>query len=106
MGDTENSTVGSSASAGSTGGETAHDLIQTNINQTVSLAVQDAADLLKNISTIETTVIGVASAKWLAEPENLAYEVIINNAKENITFAVENLAAVGNACKTVLDDLK
>ena len=81
-------------------------LIQTNVNQSVAEAVQHAADLLKNISTIETTVIGVASAKWLAEPANVAYKEIIDNAKDNISFAVENLAKVGAAGSSVLSDLQ
>ena len=81
-------------------------LIQANINQSIAEAVQDATDLLKNISTIETTVIGVASAKWLAEPANVAYKEIIDNAKENISFAVKNLTEVGSAGASLLADLK
>ena len=86
--------------------ETATELIQANVNQSIAQAVESASDLLRNISTIETTVIGVASAKWLAEPANMAYKEIIENAKENITFAVENLASVGTAGASVLSDLK
>ena len=86
--------------------DNATEIIQANINQTIALAVENAADLLRNISTIETTVIGVASAKWLAEPGNGAYKEIIDNAKENITFAVDNLTAVGKAGSSVLSDLK
>lgn len=88
------------------GGESATQLIQANINQSIAQAVEGAADLLRNISTIETTVIGVASAKWLADPTNPAYKDIIENAKENITFAVENLAKVGTNGASVLSDLK
>jgi hypothetical protein len=88
------------------GSETATELIQANINQSVAQAVETATDLLRNISTIETTVIGVASAKWLADPTNVAYKDIIDNAKENITFAVDNLTAVGTAGASVLSDLK
>ncbi len=86
--------------------ETATQLIQANINQSVAQAVESATDLLRNISTIETTVIGVASAKWLADPTNVAYKEIIDNAKENITFAVENLTKVGTSGASVLSDLK
>ncbi len=85
--------------------ESAQQLIQPSINQSIAVAVQSAADLLRNISTMETTVIGVASAAWLAEPENVAYEKIIQNATKNISFAVENLSKVGEAGKTVLNDL-
>ncbi|WP_299011365.1 hypothetical protein [uncultured Shewanella sp.] len=86
--------------------ENATELIQANINQSIASAVESATDLLRNISTIETTVIGVASAKWLAEPANVAYKEIIENATQNIAFAVENLANVGAAGASVLSDLK
>lgn len=88
------------------GGESAQALIQPHVNQSIALAVQSAADLMKNINTIETTVIGVASASWLAEPENLAYKEIIDSATKTISFAVENLSQVGAAGAQVLSDLK
>lgn len=88
------------------GKDNATELIQANINQSIASAVESATDLLRNISTIETTVIGVASAKWLAEPANVAYKEIIENATQNIAFAVENLANVGTAGASVLSDLK
>ena len=80
-------------------------LIQSNLHQSVSQAVQSAADLLNAINTTEATVIGVASAKWLEDPTNPEYLNIIKNAKENITFAVDNLRDVGSAAKVVLEDL-
>lgn len=85
---------------------TAQELIQPSVNQSVALAVQSAVDLMRNLNTIETTVIGVASASWLAQPENLAYKEIIETATKTITFAVENLAQVGTVGAEVLQDLK
>ncbi|MCC2605106.1 hypothetical protein [Planctobacterium marinum] len=87
-------------------GNTAQELIQPHINQSVALAVQSAADLLKNINTIETTVIGVASASWLANPAMSEYKDIIENATKTITFAAENLAKVGESGAQVLKDLQ
>lgn len=84
----------------------AQELIQPHINQSVALAVQSAADLLKNISTIETTVIGVASASWLANPAMKEYKDIIETATETITFAADNLAKVGESGAKVLKDLE
>ena len=81
-------------------------LIQANIHQSVTSAVQNATDLLNNISNIEATVIGVASAKWLEDPTKVEYKAIIDSAKENISFAVDNLKAVGEAGQSVLKDLK
>lgn len=82
--------------------QTAADIIQASIAQSMAQAVQDAVDTLRNISTVETTVIGVASANWIAAPEMVAYELIITNAQNNITFAVSNLTAVGEAAATIL----
>lgn len=86
--------------------DSAQELIQANINQSIAQAVETATDLLRNISTIETTVIGVASAKWLADPGNKDYKDIIENATANISFAVENLTKVGTAGASVLNELK
>lgn len=100
------SDAGNSASSGSSvSSSSAQELIQPAINQSVALAVQSAADLLKNINTIETTVIGVASASWLANPTMVEYQNIIENATQTITFAAENLAKVGEASAQVLQDL-
>ena len=85
---------------------TAQELIQPHVNQSVAQAVQSAADLLSNLNTIETTVIGVASASWLANPAMKEYKDIIENATQNITFAAENLAKVGEVGAKVLQDLK
>ena len=52
---------------------------------------------------METTVIGVASAKWLAEPANIAYKEIIESATKNITFAADNLAKVGETASELLN---
>lgn len=86
--------------------QTAADIIQASIAQSMAQAVQDAVDTLRNISTIETTVIGVASAKWLAQPEMVIYEQIISNAQSNITFAVNNLASVGATASKILREFQ
>ncbi|WP_428243368.1 hypothetical protein [Gynuella sp.] len=92
--------------ASSDDGNSAQELIQPHLNQSVALAVQSAADLLKNINTIETTVIGVASASWLANPAMVEYKEIIESATKTITFVSENLVKVGEAGASVLKDLK
>ncbi|GAB1257886.1 hypothetical protein NBRC116494_23880 [Aurantivibrio plasticivorans] len=86
--------------------QTAVEIMQASIAQSMEQAVQDAVDTLRNISTVETTVIGVASAKWVAEPENVAYAAIIENAQANISFAVANLTAVGTAAASVITALE
>lgn len=86
--------------------ETPMKIMQASIAQSMEQAVQDAVLTLRNISTIETTVIGVASAKWVAQPENILYEAIIENAQKNISFAVKNLTEVGTAASNVIKALQ
>jgi len=87
------------------GDNVAKEMMLASVNESIALAIQDATDLMRNINTIETTVIGIASAKWLADPLNPAYKEIIQQATENITFTVTNLTAVGNGAKSVISDL-
>lgn len=88
------------------GDQSATEIMQASIAHSMAQAVQDAVDTLKNISILETTVIGVASAKWVAQPEMVAYEIIIKNAQANIQFAVKNLTEVGQAAASVVKALQ
>lgn len=85
-------------------GESAKEIMKASIAQSMGQAVQDATDTLRNISTVETTVIGVASAKWLAEPANVAYKEIIESAQKNIESAVNNLGTVGETAAKILGE--
>lgn len=95
----------SSQSGGKSGASNTQDIMMASVSQSIALAVQDATDLMRNIGTIETTVIGIASAKWIADPANVAYEQIIKNATENITFVTKNLSEVGTNAQQLLSDL-
>ncbi|TQV78225.1 hypothetical protein FKG94_14245 [Exilibacterium tricleocarpae] len=49
--------------------------------QSISLAVQDVVDTLKNRATINTTAVGSAYAKWLANPAmGTDYQQLIETA--------------------------
>lgn len=73
-----------------------------SVAQSMAIAVQDATDLLRNISTIEATALGVATAKWVAEPENLAYKVIIDNCGKVIKDTAQTLEEIGTNTSNVL----
>lgn len=66
-----------------------------SIAQSMAIAVQDATDLLRNISTIETTAIGVASAKWVANPENVLYKQVISTCEDTIKEAADIFKTIG-----------
>lgn len=71
-----------------------------SIGQTTAIVIQDAADMLRNVSTIEVTAIGAATAAWLANPENVAYKQIIDEAMTVIQSASATYLNIGqNAYK-------
>lgn len=86
-------------------GTDAYEIMQASIAQSAEQAVQIAVDSYQRISTIEETVIGIASAKWIATKDPL-YEPIITNANENIEKAISRIALVGTSVASVINDLK
>lgn len=77
-------------------------LATQSIAQSMAIAMQDATDMLRNISTIETTAIGVATAKWVEMPENVAYKLIIDTAGEVIANTAKLVATIGQETASVL----
>lgn len=80
-----------------------------SISQSVAIAVQDASDLMRDIATIESTAIGVATKKMIAE-KNPLYIPIIESCQKVMTEASqywldvgENGAKVLSAYQAVID---
>lgn len=80
-----------------------------SISQSVAIAVQDASDLMRDIATIESTAIGVATKKMIAE-KNPLYIPIIESCQKVMTDASkywlevgENGAKVLSAYQAVID---
>ena len=74
-----------------------------SVAQSTAIAIQDATDALRNLSTISTTAIGVAMTHMLADPSNAAqYEKIISQAQDVMAKAVEHFKTVGLEADTVL----
>lgn len=65
-----------------------------SISQSVAIAVQDASDFMRDIATIETTAIGVATKKMI-ETENPLYIPLIEACQETMTKAAEYWTTVG-----------
>ena len=86
-----------------------HQVVQTSgagkayqsVAQSAAIAVQDAADALRNISTIATTAVGVAMAQYLATGEK-KYADAMNQAQLLMQGATSDFTAVGTAAATVL----
>lgn len=71
-----------------------------SIGQTTAIVIQDAADMLRNISTIEVTAIGAATAAWLATKDP-KYKDIIDAATGVITAASKVYLDIGKNAYTV-----
>lgn len=72
-----------------------------SVAQSTAIAVQDATDALRNISTIATTAAGVAMAQLIATGEE-KYVKALNEAQTMMTAATEDYAKIGVAAAKVL----
>lgn len=72
-----------------------------SVAQSAAIAVQDATDALRNISTIVTTAVGVAMAQYLATGEQ-KYANVVEKAQDVMEGAAEDYGKIGAAAATVL----
>ena len=71
------------------------------VAQSMALSVQDASTLLRNVSTIATTAIGVATAKFIEEKDPKML-VIIQQSQDMITKTAETFKTIGTNSGEVL----
>lgn len=76
---------------------------QQAVAQSSAIAIQDAADNLRNLSTITTTAIGVALAQLLATGDP-KYSKVIEEAQKVMAKGTENYAKVGEKAAKILSD--
>lgn len=74
---------------------------QQAVAQSTAIVVQDAADNLRNLSTITTTAIGVALAQLLATGDP-KYSKVIEEAQKVMTDSAANFATIGENAAKVL----
>jgi hypothetical protein len=74
------------------------------VAQSAAIAIQDAADALRNISTVAATAQGAAIAQMLATPPNPAAADALNAAQAMMTSAVANYTAIGTAAAAILKE--
>lgn len=72
-----------------------------SIGQTTAIVIQDAADMLRNVSTVEVTAIGAATAKWIATTDP-QYKDIIEESINVINQAAAAYLTIGQNAYTVL----
>ena len=72
-----------------------------SIGQTTAIVVQDAADMLRNVNTIETTAIGAATAALLAT-KDVKYAEIIAGSLATMFIVAELYEFIGSNAAKVL----
>lgn len=65
-----------------------------SVAQSAAIAIQDATDNLRNVSTISATAIGVALAKFLATKDT-QYLTAITDAQKAVTAAAQEFKTIG-----------
>lgn len=76
-----------------------------SVAQSTAVAVQDAADMLRNLSTISSTAIGVAMSQMLANPSNASeYIQILTQANDMVSQAASNFKTIGENAAKVLEN--
>ncbi len=76
-----------------------------SVAQSMALAVQDATDHLRNISTVATTAVAVATEMMISDPEKFGqYVKIINQAQESVNKAATTFKDIGTDAGDVLDN--
>ncbi len=76
-----------------------------SIGQTTAIAIQDAAEMLRNTNTVEVTAIGAATAKWIATKDPV-YREIIQNSMKVMQDAAALYLTIGTNAHEVLAQFK
>ena len=76
-----------------------------SVGQTTAIVIQDAGDMLRNVSTVEVTAIGAATAAWIATKDPL-YKEIITTSMSVMQDAAALYLTIGQNAFTVLKEFK
>ena len=76
-----------------------------SVGLTTAIVIQDAADMLRNVSTVQVTAIGAATAAWITtrDPQ---YKAIIQDSIEVLNQAVATYLTIGRNAYEVLNQFK
>ncbi len=72
-----------------------------SVAQSAAIAVQDAADSLRNVSTIVNTAAGVALAQYVATLDPL-YAEVITESQTMMASAITNFTQIGAAASAIV----
>lgn len=75
-----------------------------SVAQSMAIAVQDATDNLRNITTISSTAIAVCTQLMIAERKVDPYAEIIAKSQETLNSTVEIFEKVGTSSANILKE--
>ncbi|GLQ73436.1 hypothetical protein CW749_05855 [Vibrio sp. vnigr-6D03] len=81
-------------------GESTTDKAKQSVAQSTAIAIQDAADNLRNLNTMSTTAIGVALSELLATGDP-KYVQVIEQAQKIMEKGTANFAELGSKAADV-----
>ncbi len=73
-----------------------------SIAQSTAIAVQDAADYLRNISTISSTAVGVAMSRLIATGDMGTYNQVVTSASNLVANGANDFRAIGTSATDIL----
>lgn len=99
--------IGGSGQDGLTAFEQSSARAVQSVGQTTAVVIQDASDMMRNISTIETTAIAAATSAWIAsEGLDIAYKQIIDEGMSVMNAAATLYLKIGKNAYEVLSQFK
>lgn len=75
-----------------------------SVSQTAAIAIQDAADQLRNMSTINTTAAGVAISQLLATGNVDQCTNVITQIQTLMTNATKNFSLIGSEAGAIVSE--
>ncbi len=75
-----------------------------SIAQSTAIAVQDATDYLRNISTISSTAVGVAMSRLIATGDMGTYNQIVTSASNLVSNGAQDFKKVGASAADILNN--
>jgi len=76
-----------------------------SIAQSIAIAVQDSVDTMRNMATVQSATIGVATQKYI-ETRDHDYIPITEHCKSNLTHTVDYWERVGMTGASILKSYK
>ena len=76
-----------------------------SVAQSSAIAIQDATDALRNITTMATSAAGIAIAQMLANPATASlYKDVLTEAQTIMTNAAADYSTIGTAAAAILQE--